>query len=75
VFFPWYNDEHHHSGLGYLTPAMVHYRIAEAVRDQRMAVLAGAGESFNFLSTESEPGAENTPTIEFADDWKSMSVN
>jgi putative transposase len=42
VFFPWYNDEHHHSGLGYLTPAMVHYGIAEGVRDQRTTVLAAA---------------------------------
>jgi putative transposase len=41
-FFPWYNDEHHHSGLGYLTPAMVHHGIAEGVRDQRTTVLAAA---------------------------------
>lgn len=24
-FFPWYNDEHHHSGLAGLTPADVHF--------------------------------------------------
>ena len=42
MFFPWYNDEHHHSGLGYLTPAMVHSGIAETVRDQRTTVLAAA---------------------------------
>jgi putative transposase len=41
-FFSWYNNEHHHSGLGYLTPAMVHYRFAEGVRDQRQVVLAAA---------------------------------
>ena len=23
-FYPWYNAEHHHSGLNYLTPAEVH---------------------------------------------------
>jgi putative transposase len=23
-FFHWYNTEHHHSGLGFLTPAVVH---------------------------------------------------
>jgi putative transposase len=28
-FFPWYNHEHHHSGLGYLTPYEVHYGLAE----------------------------------------------
>src|SRR5262245_60570704 len=29
VFFPWYNTAHHHSGLGLLTPADVHYGLAE----------------------------------------------
>jgi len=24
-FFSWYNDEHRHSGLGLLTPSMVHH--------------------------------------------------
>ena len=24
-FFRWYNYEHHHSGIGLLTPANVHY--------------------------------------------------
>jgi putative transposase len=32
-FFPWYNHEHHHSGLAYLTPAQVHSgRTAEVIR-------------------------------------------
>ncbi len=41
-FFIWYNTAHHHSGIGLLTPAMVHYGHAEAVRAQRAAVLAAA---------------------------------
>ena len=24
-FFPWYNEVHHHSGIGLLPPAVVHY--------------------------------------------------
>ena len=24
-FFPWYNDDHRHSGIGMMTPAMVHF--------------------------------------------------
>ena len=28
-FFPWYNTEHHHAGLGLLTPADVHHGLAE----------------------------------------------
>jgi putative transposase len=42
VFFTWYNEEHRHSGLGYLTPAMVHYGQADAILDARRAVLATA---------------------------------
>lgn len=42
VFFPWYNDEHHHSGLGFLTPAVVHYGLAEVVREERKRVLIAA---------------------------------
>lgn len=38
-FFRWYNEEHRHSGLGLLTPAMVHYGQAESIVRQRQAVL------------------------------------
>lgn len=41
-FFPWYNDEHRHSGIGLMTPATVHYRRASEVHDQRADVLAAA---------------------------------
>jgi putative transposase len=43
-FFPWYNHEHHHSGLGYLTPYDVHYGLAEKRREQRAVVLQQAYE-------------------------------
>jgi len=42
VFFPWYNNEHHHSGLGFLTPAVVHYGLAEGIREKRKQILAAA---------------------------------
>lgn len=42
VFFPWYNDEHRHTGLGLHTPADVHYGTAGAIRDKRAAVLTMA---------------------------------
>jgi putative transposase len=38
-FFHWYNYEHHHSGIGLLTPADVHFGRAQAVLDQRQHVL------------------------------------
>jgi putative transposase len=42
VFFPWYNTEHHHTALGLLTPADVHYGLAEQRVAARATVLATA---------------------------------
>ena len=42
VFFPWYNTEHHHSGLGLLTPADVHLGRAANRIAARADVLAVA---------------------------------
>jgi putative transposase len=41
-FFPWYNTEHHHSGLEYLTPHQVHYGHAAEVLQQRHQVMLAA---------------------------------
>ena len=41
-FFPWYNTERHHVGLGLFTPHDVHHGLAEAKRKQRAQVLAEA---------------------------------
>ncbi len=41
-FFQWYNHEHHHSGLGLMTPATVHYGQVNKVYEQRQRVLDAA---------------------------------
>jgi putative transposase len=41
-FFRWYNHEHRHSGIGFHTPADVHYGRAELVRARRAEVLSAA---------------------------------
>jgi len=41
-FFPWYNTEHRHSGIGLLTPATVHYGKDSIVTNQRQLVLTAA---------------------------------
>ena len=41
-FFTWYNTEHRHGGIGWLTPAMVHYGQVTLVRAQRQQVLTTA---------------------------------
>jgi len=42
IFFPWYNTEHHHTGLGLLTPYDVHHGLAEQRVAARATVLATA---------------------------------
>ena len=39
VFFPGYNEEHRHSSLGMLTPAMVHFDQTATILAQRQTVL------------------------------------
>jgi putative transposase len=41
-FFHWYNYEHYHSGIAMLTPAMVHYGLADQVLAKRQQVLDAA---------------------------------
>jgi putative transposase len=42
VFFPWYNTEHHHSGIGLLTPEVLHHGRADDIMAQRQLVLSQA---------------------------------
>jgi putative transposase len=44
-FFPWYNKEHLHSGIGLLTPETMHYGLAQDVRKAREEVLRIAYET------------------------------
>jgi len=41
-FFQWYNEEHRHSGIALLTPAVVHFGEAQTVLAQRQGVLDAA---------------------------------
>jgi putative transposase len=42
LFFAWYNDEHRHSGIGLLTPAMLHHGQADEIVWKRQLVLDAA---------------------------------
>lgn len=39
AFFAWYNGEHRHSGIGFMTPEAVHYGQAKALQRQRAETL------------------------------------
>jgi putative transposase len=61
LFFQWYNHQHYHIGLNLLTPAMVHHRQAEAVRQQRQAVLAAAYAQHPARFVRGEPIVKGAP--------------
>jgi putative transposase len=60
-FFDWYNHDHYHVGLNLLTPAVVHYGQAEAVRQQRQAVLAAAYAQHPRRFVRGEPVVRGAP--------------
>jgi len=45
-FFPWYNTEHYHSGIGYLTPEQVQFGLSDQIVKEREAVLRKAYERY-----------------------------
>jgi putative transposase len=68
AFFTFYNHEHRHSGIGYHTPASVHYGTAEEVRSQRAKALnaAYAANSTRFRAPRPEP--PKLPTVAWIND-------
>ena len=45
-FFAWYNQDHHHAGIGLMTPDQIHFGQADAIHAARQTALDAA-----FLST------------------------
>ena len=43
-FFPWYNNEHRHTGIGLLTPEALHYGHANDIQANRSKTLLTAYE-------------------------------
>ena len=61
VFFKWYNDEHYHSGIGLLTPAILHYGMGEKVIEERAHVLQNAYEAHPERFVRGCPKAQTLP--------------
>jgi len=75
-FFPWYNHEHRHTGIGLMTPAAVHRGQSQAISGVRKEVLAAAFQAHpeRFVKGMPSPPAVpkaawiNKPKIESEDD-------
>jgi putative transposase len=61
ALFPWYNDEHHHSGLAFLTPAVVHHGRAEAVLAARYRTRLAAYVAHPDRFINGQPRCEKLP--------------
>ena len=61
-FFAWYNEEHRHSGLGLLSPAVVHYGLAPAAIAQRRVVLHAAYQAHPERFVRKPPQPMPAPT-------------
>ena len=62
-FFPWYNNEHRHSGIGFMTPAAVHFGTAPALWQQRAKVLQAAYAAHPQRFKGKIPTPPDLPTI------------
>jgi putative transposase len=62
ALFPWYNCEHHHSGLGLLTPYDVHHGLGEQRLAERAAVLAAAYAAHPERFPNGPPRPQTLPT-------------
>jgi putative transposase len=62
-FFIWYNDEHRHSGIGFHTPADVHYDRAKRVREHRGSVLDAAYLAHPERFVRKAPEPPKLPTV------------
>ncbi len=63
AFFAYYNHEHRHSGIGYHTPASVHYGTAQEVRSQRAETLDAAYAANPGRFCHRRPQPPKLPTV------------
>ena len=61
-FFHWYNHKHHHSGLGLMTPAVVHHGKAADLLVHRQTVLDAAFQAHPERFVRQPPRPPQLPT-------------
>jgi putative transposase len=62
TFFAWYNHEHQHSGIGYMTPVAMHTGAAQQLYRARQQVLEGAFASHPGRFKNGLPQPPDLPT-------------
>jgi putative transposase len=61
-FFDWYNRDHHHAGIGLMTPDQVHYGQAEEIYEARQKILNRAFDANPERFVKMPPRPPRKPT-------------
>ncbi len=62
-WFPWYNEEHLHAGIGFMTPEAVHFNRAADLHAQRTRVLQAAFAANPARFKHRAPTPPDLPTV------------
>ena len=73
-FFTWYNTQHYHSGIVWLTPKSVHYRQDQAILAQRHAVLMKAFHAHPERFNHKEPVMKSVPAAVYINPPESTEI-
>ena len=57
----WYNEDHHHAGIGLMTPDQIHFGQADAIHAARQAALDAAFPSTPERFVRKRPKPPQTP--------------
>lgn len=61
TFFKWYNTQHYHSGIAWLTPEAVHYHHSQKILEKPQAVLDEAYENRPERFNHKKPAVKQVP--------------
>jgi putative transposase len=74
-FFAWYNTQHHHSALAYLTPEVVHYGLASQVLANRQSVLDDAYQAHPERFVRGQPSHPSLPEAAWINPPSNMTLH
>jgi len=63
MFFNWYNNEHKHSGIGFVTPNQLHHGAAKEIIENRKQVLKAAYRQHPERFVNKEPAPAKLPSV------------
>ncbi len=75
IFFNWYNSEHYHSGILWLTPEMVHYGNSRIILENRHKTLLAAYQKNPIRFNNKMPALKKLPSAVYINPPQSIKIN